>query len=32
MARQCEVCGKGMISGNKISHSNSIVEENGCPI
>lgn len=22
MARQCEVCGKGMISGNKISHSN----------
>ncbi len=22
MARHCEVCGKGMISGNKVSHSN----------
>ena len=22
MARECEVCGKGKISGNKISHSN----------
>jgi len=22
MARNCEVCGKGMISGNKVSHSN----------
>ncbi|MDD2482144.1 MAG: 50S ribosomal protein L28 [Lutispora sp.] len=22
MARQCEVCGKGMISGNQVSHSN----------
>ena len=22
MARQCEVCGKGAISGNKVSHSN----------
>ncbi|HCJ58486.1 50S ribosomal protein L28 [bioreactor metagenome] len=22
MARQCEVCGKGMLSGNQISHSN----------
>ncbi|NLM43307.1 MAG: 50S ribosomal protein L28 [Clostridiales bacterium] len=22
MARHCEVCGKGMISGNKKSHSN----------
>lgn len=22
MARQCEVCGKGKVSGNKISHSN----------
>lgn len=22
MARYCEVCGKGMISGNKVSHSN----------
>ncbi|MGI5999375.1 MAG: 50S ribosomal protein L28 [Lutispora sp.] len=21
MARHCEVCGKGMISGNKVSHS-----------
>lgn len=21
MARECEVCGKGMISGNKVSHS-----------
>ncbi|MCK9216793.1 MAG: 50S ribosomal protein L28 [Firmicutes bacterium] len=22
MARQCEICGKGMLTGNKISHSN----------
>ncbi|MGB7604047.1 MAG: 50S ribosomal protein L28 [Lutisporaceae bacterium] len=22
MARHCEVCGKGMITGNKVSHSN----------
>ncbi len=22
MARNCEVCGKGMVSGNKVSHSN----------
>ncbi|MDF2839993.1 MAG: Ribosomal family, partial [Clostridia bacterium] len=22
MARHCEVCEKGMISGNKVSHSN----------
>ena len=22
MARHCEVCGKGMIYGNKVSHSN----------
>ncbi|SHJ04587.1 50S ribosomal protein L28 [Lutispora thermophila] len=22
MARHCEVCGKGMISGNQVSHSN----------
>ncbi|MFZ5352621.1 MAG: 50S ribosomal protein L28 [Bacillota bacterium] len=22
MSRHCEVCGKGMISGNKVSHSN----------
>lgn len=22
MARHCEVCGKGMISGNLVSHSN----------
>ncbi len=21
MARHCEVCGKGMLSGNKVSHS-----------
>lgn len=22
MARNCEVCGKGAVSGNKVSHSN----------
>lgn len=22
MARNCEICGKGRISGNKVSHSN----------
>lgn len=22
MARSCEVCGKGVVSGNKVSHSN----------